>query len=216
MPLRAPGGDDDLEDDDREDDGNQVGLAVPAEGVEGARRSRGARLAAANLIFDRVLYELTAPASGEDRGPDAKERFVDESFPPRYRQLHDLEFQPKILATIATVPYELANPGPWRPACTADELVVYAILQQWQVLLDVTPRAMPPVKRRRRVYRPDFASALRNASHGVNCLSQCVQRVVGAGLDGARSTASAARSARGAGPRFAAPCPPSTARELGR
>lgn len=106
---------------------------VPAEQVDGARRRRGALLAAANLVFDRVLYELT----GAELAAAGEERFVDEYFPPRYRHLYDAEFHRKLLATVAKVGCDLARPDASRPACTAEELVLYAILQEWQVLLDV-------------------------------------------------------------------------------
>jgi hypothetical protein len=134
-----PGVDDEIEDEDIADD-VEPDRAVPTEEVEGARRRRGALLAAANLIFDRVVFELTVLAAGDEL---AEERFVDEYFPPQYRHLYENDFHRKILATIAKVSHDLVNPHAWRPACTAEELVLYAILREWQALLDVYELGQP-------------------------------------------------------------------------
>jgi hypothetical protein len=47
-------------------------------------------------------------------------------------------FLRKLLATTAKVAQDLASDEFTYPGCTAEELVLWAILQEWEVLLDLT------------------------------------------------------------------------------
>lgn len=101
-----------------------------------ARVRRGALIAAANVVVDRLLRDLTLLEIGEPF--DGVELFVEDHLPPRYRPRYDHRFHGKLVATAAKVSFELTNPHGDHPACTAEELVLYAVLREWQVLLDIT------------------------------------------------------------------------------
>ena len=101
-----------------------------------ARVRRGALIAAANLALDRLLGDLTRLQNGDRLG--GEDLFVDHHLPPRYRARYDRVFHRKLVASAAKVGFELTNPCGGYPACTAEELLLYAVLREWQLLLDVT------------------------------------------------------------------------------
>jgi hypothetical protein len=111
---------------------------LPDEQVRNARRRRGALLVAANMIFDQVTDDILSMTRADSRASASTDRFVDEFFPPRYRHLYDETFHRKLLATVAKVGYDLVNYSAGPPACTAEELVLWAVLQQWQSLLEMS------------------------------------------------------------------------------
>ncbi len=134
--TRHPGhGDSDEVFEDESDDEAVAEAMDPAE-VRAARQRRGALMFAANLVFDRILDDLVV--SDEQRVELGEERFVDEYLPARYRGRYDAAFLRKLLATAAKVSQDLATAQYGYPGCTAEELVLWMIVQQWQVLLDLT------------------------------------------------------------------------------
>lgn len=103
-----------------------------------ARLRRGALLYAANLVFDEVLDDLVVMSGGDSRLGEPDDRFVDQHLPSRYRYAYDEEFHRKLVAIVAAVASTRASPDGAYPACTAEELVLSAILREWQVLLETT------------------------------------------------------------------------------
>jgi hypothetical protein len=89
---------------------------------------------AANLVFDGIVDDLVV--SEVDRERLGVDRLVDEHLPARHR--YDAAFLRKLLATAAKVAQDLAGEEFTYPACTGEELVLCAILREWQVLLDLT------------------------------------------------------------------------------
>lgn len=136
---RFDAGSDELLDDEAfedEPDDEAIAAALDPAELRAARRRRGALMFAANLVFDRILDDLVI--SDEQRERLGEERFVDEYLPSQYRQCYDAAFVRKLLATAAKVSQDLATADYSYPACTAEELVLWMIAQQWQVLLDLT------------------------------------------------------------------------------
>jgi hypothetical protein len=101
-----------------------------------ARVRRGALIAAANVALDRLLGDLTRLENGDRLG--GEELFVEDHLPPRYRSGYDRAFHLKLVASAAKVGFELTNPYGDYPACAAEELLLYAVLREWQLLLDIT------------------------------------------------------------------------------
>jgi hypothetical protein len=130
-PLDAS---DDYEDVEPDDD--LIVTTLAPEELQAARRRRGALMFAANLVFDQILDDLVL--SDEDREQLGVERFADEYLPSRLRHRYDAVFLRKLLATTAKVAQDLASEQYSYPACTAEELVLSAVLQEWEVLLDLT------------------------------------------------------------------------------
>lgn len=132
--------------DDRLGGGGELGAGASEGRVRDARRRCGALLVAANMVFEWVLDDLAAMTGADPPQAEDSEdggRFVDELFPPQYRQLYDVAFHRKLLATVAKVGADLASPGAGSPACTGEELVLWAILQQWRSLLEISELGMP-------------------------------------------------------------------------
>ena len=128
-----------LDDSDRpvdEPDDAVIGQALAPAALQTARRRRGALMFAANLVFDHILDDLVV--SDADRQRLGVERFADEYLPSRLRHRYDASFLRKLLATAAKVAQDLANDECTYPACTAEELVLWTILREWEVLLDLT------------------------------------------------------------------------------
>lgn len=112
---------------------------LDADAVRRARQRRGALLFAANLIFGRLSDDLIALADGtlnDDEIPVTQEHF-----PSRFHHAYDLDFHRKLLATTAKVALDLARPEYTYPACTAEELVLNAILREWRSLLEIADLA---------------------------------------------------------------------------
>jgi hypothetical protein len=101
-----------------------------------ARQRRGALLFAANLLFGRLTDDLIVLGGGTL--PITEESVVDEYFPGRFRQSYDLDFHRKLLATAAKVALNLATDAYTYPACTAEELTLYAVIREWQAVLELT------------------------------------------------------------------------------
>lgn len=121
----------------------QVDLTrVPDEEIEQAQLRRGALLYAANLIIDRVLDDV-ARLLGANLPGDAEGTFAEDHLPPRFRRHYDAEFHRKLLATTAKVAQDFADPNGGDPACTAEELVRYAVIEEWEALLDLTDLGQP-------------------------------------------------------------------------
>jgi hypothetical protein len=135
---RSDDSDESLDDEPFEDepDDEAIAQSLDPDELRAARRRRGALLFAANLVFDRILDDLVI--SDEQRKRLGEERFVDEYLPPQYRQRYDAPFVRKLLATAAKVSQDLSTADYSYPGCTAEELVLSMIVQQWQVLLDLT------------------------------------------------------------------------------
>jgi hypothetical protein len=128
-----------LEDSDEpadEPDDAVIGQALAPAALQTARRRRGALMFGANLVFDRILDDLVVSDAESERL--GVERFADEHLPSQLRHRYDASFLRKLLATAAKVAQDLASDEYTYPACTAEELVLWAILQEWQVLLDLT------------------------------------------------------------------------------
>ncbi len=132
-PLNADDADDGVED---EPDDETISMAIDPEALQAARRRRGGLMFAANLVFDHILDDLVM--SDADRERLGAERFADEHLPSRLRHRYDTSFLRKLLATAAKVAQDLAGDELTHPACTAEELVLWAILQEWEMLLDLT------------------------------------------------------------------------------
>jgi hypothetical protein len=129
-PLNDADADDGVEDDEA------IDAALDPAALQAARRRRGGLMFAANLVFDHILDDLVV--SEEDRARLGVERFAGEYLPSRLRHHYDAGFLRKLLATAAKVAQDLASEEFTYPACTAEELVMWAILQEWEVLLDLT------------------------------------------------------------------------------
>ncbi|HEX3456950.1 MAG TPA: hypothetical protein VHR97_03260 [Candidatus Baltobacteraceae bacterium] len=121
--------DEDLTDED-------VARLLDAADLLRARLRRGALLFAANLLFGRLTDDLILLGGGSI--PDGDVAVVDEYFPRRFGRDYDLDFHRKLLATAAKVALDLANNEYTYPACTAEELVLYAIVREWRSLLELT------------------------------------------------------------------------------
>jgi hypothetical protein len=119
-----------------EPDDEAIAATLDPEELRAARRRRGALMFAANLVFDRIVDDLVS--SDEQRRRLGEERFVEEYLPAQYRQRYDAPFVRKLLATAAKVSQDLATADYSFPGCTAEELVLSMIVQQWEVLLDLT------------------------------------------------------------------------------
>jgi hypothetical protein len=135
---RHDASDESFDDEPFEDDPDDeaIAAALDPDELRAARRRRGALMFAANVVFDRILDDLVI--SDEQRKRLGEERFVDEYLPTQYRQRYDAPFLRKLLATAAKVSQDLATADYSYPGCTAEELVLSMIVQQWQVLLDLT------------------------------------------------------------------------------
>ncbi len=119
-----------------EPDDKAISNALDPAGLNAARRRRGALMFAANLVFDHILDDLVV--SDADRERLGVERFAHEHLPSRLRHRYDAPFLRRLLASAAKVAPGLASDEFTYPACTAEELVLWAILQEWEVLLDLT------------------------------------------------------------------------------
>jgi hypothetical protein len=119
-----------------EPDDKTISDALDRAALQIARRRRGALMFAANLVFDRIVDDLVV--SDADRERLGVDRFVDEHLPSRLRHRYDASFLRKLLATTGKVAQDLAGEQFTYPACTAEELVLWAILREWEVLLDLT------------------------------------------------------------------------------
>lgn len=117
--------------------GDEQPIQVAAAALPRARLRRGALLAAAHLVYDQVLFDLTQAMLGPKAANLDEERFVDDHFPQRYAHAYDAEFHRKLLVTVGKVAQDLTDPHAGYPACTAEEMVLAAIIEQWQVLLDL-------------------------------------------------------------------------------
>lgn len=126
-PLDNP--EDDLEDE-------AISAALEPDALAAAQRRRGALMYAANLVFDHILDDLVV--SDADRERLALPRYVNKHLPSRMRRHYDAPFLRKLLATTAKVAVDLARDEHSHPACTAVELVLWMVLQQWRALLDLT------------------------------------------------------------------------------
>jgi hypothetical protein len=95
-----------------------------------ARLRRGALMVAANLVFDEVLDDLVIMSGGDPHSRDPEERFVEQYLPSRYRYAYDPELHKLLaaVAAVAAVAYNLASPNGEYPSCTAEELVLSAIV----------------------------------------------------------------------------------------
>jgi len=124
------------EPDNDEADDDAVSQVLDPAVLEVARRRRGALMFAATLVFDHILDDLVV--SEADREPLGLPRFVDEHLPSRLRHRYDSSFLRKLLAMAAKVGQDLAADEFSYPACTAEELVLWAIVREWEVLLDLT------------------------------------------------------------------------------
>jgi hypothetical protein len=128
-----PDDDDPLED---EPDDAAISAALEPEALTAARRRRGALMFAAHLVFDHILDDLVV--SDADRERLALPRYVDEHLPQRMRRHYDAPLLRKLLATAAKVAQDLARDDDTYPECTAEELMLSMILQEWQLLLELT------------------------------------------------------------------------------
>jgi hypothetical protein len=118
-----------------------------------------------------VARDLAGATAGNVRAADnataarAGHIIVDEFFPRRYRHAYDEQFHRKLMSTVAKVSYDLANPYPThsralsrslargsgnsgrsrrqQPACTAEELVIHAIIGYTEMLLDESGLGQP-------------------------------------------------------------------------
>jgi hypothetical protein len=106
------------------------------EALTAAQRRRGSLMFAANLVFDHILDDLVV--SDPERERLALPRYVDEHLPSRMRRHYHAPFLRKLLAAAAKVAQDLAIDAYTYPACTAEELVLWIVLQQWQMPLDLT------------------------------------------------------------------------------
>lgn len=119
-----------LEDFDGEDEAD---LDLPPAALEEARRRQAALLVAATGIIDRCIDDLRELEFGDDGLPDpdqAEESFVFERFPARHRASYDEVFFRKVLVTVVKVAQDLADPNGEPAACTAEEIVRDAVIDE--------------------------------------------------------------------------------------
>ncbi|MEO8888473.1 MAG: hypothetical protein ABI429_04170 [Jatrophihabitantaceae bacterium] len=132
--------DEPLDDSEDEDESllndETISMTLEPAALQAARRRRGALIFAANLVFDAIVDDLVV--SEEDRERSGMERFADEHLPCRLRHRYTASFLRKPLGTAAKVVQDLASAEYTYPACTAEELVLWAILREWEMLLDLT------------------------------------------------------------------------------
>jgi hypothetical protein len=119
-----------------EPDEEEIRAALEPDALAAAQRRRGALMFAANLVFDHILDDLVVADAERERL--ALPRYVEEHLPSRMRRHYDAPLLRKLLATSAKVAQDLAGDEHTYPACTAEELVLRMVLQQWQMLLELT------------------------------------------------------------------------------
>jgi len=108
-------------------------LDLPPAALEEARQRRAALVVAATGIIDRSIDDLRELDFGDDGLPDpdqAEESFVFERFPARHRASYDEPFFRNVLVTVVKVAQDLAHPNGEPAACTAEEIVRDAVIDE--------------------------------------------------------------------------------------
>jgi len=117
-------------------------LDLPPAALEEARQRRAALVVAATGIIDRSIDDLRELDFGDDGLPDpdqAEESFVFERFPARHRAGYDEVFFRNVLVTVVKVAHDLADPHGEPAACTAEEIVRDAVIDEALGLLPKPP-----------------------------------------------------------------------------
>jgi hypothetical protein len=127
-----------LEDSAWNEDGNLTRPLTAREQADVQAR-RGALMLAALVIMDEVFDDLETVGfdPDEDDPDDLDSTFIYQAFPPRFRAAYDGLFARKVTVSVAKILGDLGSPNSDYPACTAEEIITYTIIQRaYEYMLD--------------------------------------------------------------------------------
>ena len=124
-----------------DDDGEEGDIELRPEQELLVRRRRATVIYAANLVVNECLDDQQRLEWDEDTGlpvvdGDLGDSFVWRFFPPRFRGAYDAVFFRRVLVTAVKVGYDLAREDGGSPACIGEELVINAICQMAERVMD--------------------------------------------------------------------------------